>query len=85
MGIIVNTSFLIGNWVWTASQVILTTGKFWNHFDTRVFELGGPYILNMVEGTIIAAVNDVLTTTTSLCLVAKVVYLKARYEWSFNA
>ncbi len=67
MGIIINTSFLIGNWVWTTSQVILTTGKFGKN--------GRPYILNMVEGTIIAAVNDVLTTTTSLCLVAKVVVI----------
>ncbi len=32
-------------------------------------------MLNMVEGTNIAAVSAVLTTTTSLCLVAKVVYL----------
>ncbi len=32
-------------------------------------------MLNMVEGTNIAAVNAVLTTTKSLCLVAKVVYL----------
>ncbi len=46
-----------------------------NNFDNRVSELGGSYILNMVEGTTFAAVSAVLTTTTFLCIVAKVVYL----------
>ncbi len=68
IGIIVNTSFLIGNWT---TRVVLTTGKFGNNFDTK---LSGSYTLNMVEGKTIAAVNAVLTTTTSLCHV-KVVYL----------
>ncbi len=35
-----------------------------------VSELDKSYILNMEEGTTIAVVNAVLTTTTSLCLVA---------------
>ncbi len=34
IGIIINTSFLVGNWTWTASQVVFTTGKFGNNFDT---------------------------------------------------
>jgi len=46
---------------------------------TLIPELGGSYTLNTVEGTAIAAVNAVLTATTSLCLVAKAVCLQARY------
>ncbi len=46
-----------------------------SHMYFWVSELGRSYTLNMVDGTTVAAVNAVLTTTTSLCLVAKVVYL----------
>ncbi len=82
--IILNTSFLIGNWMWPASRVVFTTGKFRNNFDTRVSESGHKLKHGGEEWTTFAAVNVVLTTTTSLCLVDKVVYLYGRYERSFE-
>ncbi len=41
------------------SQVVFTTGKLRDNFDTGVSELGEPYTLNM-EGIMIAAVSAIL-------------------------
>ncbi len=73
IGIIINRSFLIGNWM--ASQVVFTTGKFRNNFGTWVSELGGSLTLNMVEGTTIDAVKLCSHNNYIPLSIAKVVYL----------
>ncbi len=41
-GIIINMSFLVGNWTQMASQIVFTTGQLRNIFDSQVSELGRP-------------------------------------------
>ncbi len=43
------------------SQVVFTTGKLRDNFDTGVSELGEPYTLNM-EGIMIAAVSILINS-----------------------
>lgn len=43
-----------------SSQVIFTTGKFGDQFDTQAPMVGGPQTLNMAEGRRITAVAGVL-------------------------
>ncbi len=62
--IIVNMSFLIGNWTWTASQVVFTIGKFGNNFDTS-FQVGWDIYFKLVVGR--ARLRETLKQSKQTC------------------
>lgn len=54
--VIINTSFLVGNWTWMASLFVFSTGKRKIFWDTRVSVLCVTWILNIAEWRTVSAI-----------------------------